>query len=779
MASTAIDLSFRADISNLTKSLATLPGLTEKEAKAMVKSLESNIKKAEKAAVKSAAAAGKAWQGAGKNMKGGANSAKELTASLDGLQHSTGEADSIMKALGGAIGTVSPQAERALSTLGDLSGGIEAVARSGMGLAGPVALVSAAIAVGAFAWKSYSEDLAEAEDRMKAAAAASAELAATVGQMKTTEARAQLELAVALGEEEIGVLHRAKAADRARAAMKGTLTAANKSLLVAQKEYNQAVREESEALRAWKEDTGGNAAIHFAARKELERSTKVLGVRRGEVDAVTEREARLADTFDRARAANAKNTKAHSRATKTIKAEKDAIQELIDTSRAMIPAEQLSKLQALSNQIDVVTDAIQEAGTAGSRLEPVLAELEDGFDRIDAEQVAEGLDKIAQEAAQMTQVADPIQDAAELLERLQTAASSSAEAASRLAPEIAAVSKHMKGLQSAGVAAITVIASDATLKETREALRGLEADWAAAGSAQDDYVAANGTASESIAANMDSLAKAIEAGQESMKQKILAAFATMTQAAATFAQAGANFAALATNKIVAAAEDEAEERSAIKAALESDLAEIESDLASATTDKQRAALEAEKLLIQEGLAAEEEKTAKLKALKQREITEAFRNQQKFQIAVTAMNTATAIMQAWASMPPPAAAVMTAAIIALGASQVATIAAQEPPSAHMGGLISGRTNSDERMIKARSGEGVLTAQGVQAIGGAQGLADANAGVGGGSQPLVIQQVYKHRVLDTILADSIQRGGPISAAMNKRTRRGRRNPYRRSA
>ena len=127
----AIDLSFRADISNLTKSLATLPGLTEKEAKAMVKGLESNIKKAEKAATRAAAKTSKAWNDAADAADEASESTKKYKKNLKGVEDGAGEMDSILKALGGALGTVSPEMEGMLSTAGDVAGGFAAAAGAG------------------------------------------------------------------------------------------------------------------------------------------------------------------------------------------------------------------------------------------------------------------------------------------------------------------------------------------------------------------------------------------------------------------------------------------------------------------------------------------------------------------------------------------------------------------------------------------------------------------------------------------------------------------------
>ena len=68
----AIDLSFRADLSNLTKQLAKMPEVTEKEAKEMVKALEKQFKSAEKAAERAAKASGQAWKRSGRGARGAA-----------------------------------------------------------------------------------------------------------------------------------------------------------------------------------------------------------------------------------------------------------------------------------------------------------------------------------------------------------------------------------------------------------------------------------------------------------------------------------------------------------------------------------------------------------------------------------------------------------------------------------------------------------------------------------------------------------------------------------
>ena len=60
--SRTVELKYRADITQLTSNLSKIPGLTEKEAKAMVKALDRTLKKAEKQAKKTAANSSKEWK---------------------------------------------------------------------------------------------------------------------------------------------------------------------------------------------------------------------------------------------------------------------------------------------------------------------------------------------------------------------------------------------------------------------------------------------------------------------------------------------------------------------------------------------------------------------------------------------------------------------------------------------------------------------------------------------------------------------------------------------
>ena len=176
-----------------------------------------------------------------------------------------------------------------------------------------------------------------------------------------------------------------------------------------------------------------------------------------------------------------------------------------------------------------------------------------------------------------------------------------------------------------------------------------------------------------------------------------------------------------------------------------------------------------------GLDAEKSALEESRSLQTQAVRRAFTAQQALRVSEIAMSTAAAMMNAAATTPPPALPFVLGGLAALGATQVALVGAQEPPSFHLGGIVGSRP--DERSITARAGEGVLTRQGVAALGGEGGVAAANSGQGSG--PILVQMIYKHKVLDEVLTDSVRRGGPIGSAINSRSPRGRRNPHGRRA
>lgn len=98
--------------------------------------------------------------------------------------------------------------------------------------------------------------------------------------------------------------------------------------------------------------------------------------------------------------------------------------------------------------------------------------------------------------------------------------------------------------------------------------------------------------------------------------------------------------------------------------------------------------------------------------------------------------------------PAAAALVVGPALA---AQLAVINAQQPPTFPTGGRVGDMVDADHVMIGAQRDEGVLTARGMDAVGGSQGLAEINAGRHRG-QPMVVKLELAPGVLaEAILAD----------------------------
>ena len=137
------------------------------------------------------------------------------------------------------------------------------------------------------------------------------------------------------------------------------------------------------------------------------------------------------------------------------------------------------------------------------------------------------------------------------------------------------------------------------------------------------------------------------------------------------------------------------------------------------------------------------------------------------MASAAAATALAIVQALASAPPPFNFIAAGVVGAAGLIQQAVISSQKP-SFHAGGFIGGGMAPDEQQATVRRGEAVLNPAGRRAMGD-DTIRQANAGMGGG-QVIMVQQVYRHRVFDSFVADNLRTRGPLSRALGAGSRPG---------
>jgi len=714
----AIDLSFNADLSNLTKQLAQMPNVTEKEAKEMVKALEKQFKSAERAAERAAKKTEAAFKRAGKGSRGAVKNTHDLSEGMVELGDTAGDADSALKAIGGAIGMVSPEAEKAFSSIGELGGGLEGVIKSVKGGVGPLAILTAAVAAGAFAWNHYKEKVEEAEQKAKDMAEAAQEMADAVNAFQSDVALIQLENLVATGEEHIDVLNRRKAEMKAAAVSSDVMAAAIKKQQEAQQRFNNAKAAEAKALADSLAGNTRNARAHAEAKAELELATKVLTRRNATLDAQRAKEAKIAETLFQTGKAHEANRKATKKGTSAIDEQAAAIDKLIEEANKL-GQEPKTKLEEMSDLLDALATASLESSEAMVKLAPAIAKVEAAFDKLDAaeqaaelkaetEEAAKRFDDLANKASAMGPKLSPLETARKLMGELRSEIGGNQEAAERLIPV-------MNDLQGT----IDRLETD----EARAKLQALANTMGAFG--------ANITGALSNLAQLN-LSEVTDAGRASL--------------------------------------DRFDERAQ---SLGDQLDAINTQISESTNDRVRAELEAERGLIEARITANEQAKTKETQAANEAVGRAFRLQKAANLSQIAMNTAVGIMRAFVDPGGPAGVAFAATIAALGGTQAAIVSAQEPPTMHLGGMI----KPDERMIRARVGEGVLTQQGMSAIGGEAGLRAANGGAGVGGS-IVVQQVYKHRVLDTVLTDSIKRGGPITAELNKRNRRGRRNPHRRA-
>lgn len=198
------------------------------------------------------------------------------------------------------------------------------------------------------------------------------------------------------------------------------------------------------------------------------------------------------------------------------------------------------------------------------------------------------------------------------------------------------------------------------------------------------------------------------------------------------------------------------------------LKDVEKRIAGAATETERERLFEHRNMLKARQAAQKE-----------EVLEAWHVSQAFAISQAVINAAAGIAMQLAGTPGPPAFVLAAIAGAMGAAQVAAIAAEPPPQFHAGGMISSQMRAhDEVNIRARAGEAVLSPQGVAAAGGAGGVNALNAGGGAGGANVTVFQVG-HRAVDAMIHESLRRpGGRLTRELRAvRPRRvGRYNPYR---
>lgn len=115
--------------------------------------------------------------------------------------------------------------------------------------------------------------------------------------------------------------------------------------------------------------------------------------------------------------------------------------------------------------------------------------------------------------------------------------------------------------------------------------------------------------------------------------------------------------------------------------------------------------------------------------KRKRASQAFALQQGAAVGQIAIDAARSVLSLvpFFSFAGPAAPALAAGVVApIAAAQTAVVLSQDPPSFPTGGMVGDRVDADHVLIGAQRDEAVLTARGVDALGGPAGVDAANAG-----------------------------------------------------
>jgi len=195
---------------------------------------------------------------------------------------------------------------------------------------------------------------------------------------------------------------------------------------------------------------------------------------------------------------------------------------------------------------------------------------------------------------------------------------------------------------------------------------------------------------------------------------------------------------------------------------EEEIASIDERIEQGVTDRERRLLLARKSMV-EGQVNQQREAAMA----------AWGIQKAMALSQAAIATALAAIQAFAQTGQPGAAI--AAGIA-GGIAIAAIAAEPPPSFHVGGMVA-QAAPDEINARLLRSEAVLSPQGVNAAGGEDGVRQLNRGGGAGQQIVSVLQV-RSRTVDAMISDNLRtKQGPLVDALRAARPRalGRHNPF----
>lgn len=697
----------------------------------------------------------------GQALKKGTPGKNEIEG-LETLKDQTGELDSSLKGLAGAVGVVSPEMEILLMRTGDLSGGLEAGSRMAslfgfsMGSLLRVFVPVTAALTGVFvAYKKLSGGVKEAEENLKKQ---HEQMIAGIAAAKAYEARMrQTRVAVGLLSEE-----EARLRDARDQAAQG---------LDHQSERMQAARERASVLRmALEQNTtalnamrtaSGSASISFvetaealeAAGRAAQGETGGFAVASASAGSLRNNHAELSASV--ADLGNALQLAENELSRYDSALKRDQAQILIGNA---IRSGELDLMNESLAQLEHLTGAQRE--TVEAKLE---AAMQSAQAAAQAEREAEALERSASAREADTEATDEAGEARKrLAEMLATSQGEEIRIQHEYQQQVAEINKlvELAGATEQEAAILT----EAALARKREALEALI-------EVEDEYLTVT---KDRQLATVQIEKDAATAAEQARDERLADLFMALQDETITQEQFHAESLKAETeyqNQLKSIRMTKAQETIA--------QAKIVTDtlmgLTDANIDNINARLDAEEqqALKRAGdnMEAQEKIRETFDERRKSELQAAYKKKQALEIANAIISGASASIAALAAPPvglgPVAGSFLIPAIAATTGLQIATIA-QQNPSFHQGGIVGGM---GDQTIRAQGGEVVLNRSTVAAMGGAQAADSLNGGAAAGGG-VVVQMTYKQRVFDQVVVDNLAKGGPLRNALNRASTRGRR-------
>lgn len=736
-----VRLSIKANTKHFKDALAEMPGIGEKEAKKLARKFAIEFDKAEKAAIESS---DKMAKNAG---------FRAADSQLKELKDSTGELDSSLKGLGGAVGLVSPEMERMLFVTGELSGGLEASSRLAT-LAGgsmkSLLVAGGALGLGIAAlggtWAIMSRKVAAAEERL-------------------AEAHKEMKEGIEFAKQYKDQLHGLQNSV-------GLLSDAEFALIDARRRSNEFMKDEIEGQRAQQSVLNNLRQDLEDLRVAQERLTKLQGSDALEVNAQT--------------TVSFRNVKEAVRLTTEAMESGEPILESFGRESKHFTGRQVLAGEALMEVEDQITNLTGSIGIYETSIARTTAKTErlNLLMQAQAAQARNDRDEVARLAMALAVLSDT--ETMLFMASINAAKGMAIMQASMTNTGVAAT-VAIQGIENFFAQVEEVHAPEAfrdTLNKLNTELETTAENTTAVTEATEESLDVQALLDEQMAAQAKARADArslvaLEIGDRDAiirahKDKAKKISELLNEELISFNEFADEMVKIDQQKSDALLAHDISVAESKIATAEKVNSQIDG-LIGISLDKRTAAIdeaEAAELARVEGNAeAEADIRSKFDERRKTELGALFKAQQATEIATTIMSGASAAIGALAPAPtglgPVAGVPLAALIAATTAAQIGVISSQQP-SFHQGGMIGGH---GDQAITAQGGEAVLNRGAVASLGGAAGVDSLNAGAGGGGA-VVVQMTYKQRVLDELVVDNLAKGGPLKRAINGAAKRGRR-------